>query len=162
LLARPGQEIHIADLSQILDNNVISSLRESGNSERSLAAASADAGPLLDGEAKQSYRIRLRDLRLELAEAEAMNDTGRSDRISSEIEFLEEELLRAIGLGGRDRRGASVSERIRVRVTNAIRSAIVRVSENHPAIGHHLRVSIRTGTLCSYSPDPETAPKWQL
>jgi tetratricopeptide (TPR) repeat protein len=162
LLARPCQEIHIAELSQILDHNVFSSDGGNGNSGQRPAHTSADAGPLLDEEAKRAYRTRLRDLRLELSEAEAMNDGGRTDRISSEIGFLQAELLRAIGLGGRNRRGASVSERIRVRVTNAIRSAIVRVAENHPAIGHHLRVSIRTGTLCAYYPDPKTAPSWKL
>jgi tetratricopeptide (TPR) repeat protein len=162
LLAHPGQEIHIAELSEILDRNVRESDGARGNSSHGIAAISADTGPLLDGEAKQAYRTRLRDLRLELAEAETMNDVGRSDGISAEIQFLEAELVRAIGLGGRDRRGASVSERSRVRVTNAIRSAIARVGENQPAIGHHLRVSIRTGTCCSYSPDPSVAPKWRL
>ena len=161
LLAHQGQEIPIAEISAILDSNNLES-GKNGDSSHSLAAILTDTGPMLDQEAKQAYRSRLRDLRLESAQAEAMNDTGRSDRISSEIEFLEAELVRAIGLGGRDRHGASVSERVRVRVTNLIRSAIARVGETHPVIGHHLRVSIRTGTLCSYSPEPSAAPKWRL
>jgi tetratricopeptide (TPR) repeat protein len=162
LLGNPARAIHIVELAEILDNSFDSSSGRRDANPRITSIAAADAGPVLDGEAKQAYRTRLRDLRLELEEAEAMNDSGRSDRVSTEIDFLETELVRAVGLGGRDRRAASVGERIRVRVTNAIRSAITRVGENHPAIGHHLRVSIRTGTFCSYSPDPSAAPEWRL
>jgi hypothetical protein len=162
LLARPAQEIHITELAEIIDRNSFDSVRARGDSNTRITSIATDAGPVLDVEAKQAYRSRLRDLRLELEEAEAMNDSGRSERICEEIEFLEAELVRAIGLGGRDRRAASVSERIRVRVTNAIRSSIARVEENHPAIGHHLRVSIRTGTTCCYAPEPNAAPNWSL
>jgi non-specific serine/threonine protein kinase len=162
LLARPAQEIHIAELAGIIDGNSSDSVRARSGSSLSISSIATDAGPVLDGEAKQAYRTRLRELRLELEEAEAMNDSGRGDRISAEIEFLEAELVRAVGLGGRDRRAASVSERIRVRVTNAIRSALARVEENQPAIGHHLRVSIRTGTFCSYYPDRGAAPVWRF
>ena len=163
LLGRTARAIHITELAEILDSSGFdSSIARRDANPRIASIAAADAGPVLDGEAKQAYRTRLRDLRLELEEAEAMNDSGRSDRISTEIDFLEAELVRAVGLGGRDRRAASVGERIRVRVTNAIRSAITRVGENHPAIGNHLRVSIRTGTFCSYSPDPLAAPEWRL
>ena len=163
LLGRPERAIHIVELAEILDGNGFDSNSTRRDARpRITSIAAADAGPVLDGEAKQAYRTRLRDLGLELEEAEAMNDSGRGDRISEEIAFLETELVRAVGLGGRDRRAASVSERIRVRVTNAIRSAIARVEENQPAIGHHLKVSIRTGTFCSYSPDPGVAPEWRL
>ncbi len=160
LLARPGQEVHIAEVSQILDG--FGAGVPSRNSKPGISEAAGDAGPVLDGEAKRSYRDRLRELRRELAEAEEMNDAGRRYRISAEIGFLETELVRAVGLGGRDRRGASVSERIRVRITNVIRSAIARIGENHGAMAEHLRVSIRTGTLCSYSPDPRASLKWKL
>jgi hypothetical protein len=163
LLGHPARAIHIVELAEILDGSSFdSSSARRDASPRIASIATADAGPVLDGEAKQAYRTRLRDLRLELEEAEAMNDSGRSDRVSTEIDFLEAELVRAVGLGGRDRRAASIGERIRVRVTNAIRSAITRVGESHPAMGHHLRVSIRTGTFCSYSPDPSAAPEWRL
>ncbi|MFZ0678986.1 MAG: hypothetical protein WA447_02410 [Candidatus Binatus sp.] len=163
LLGRPERAIHIVELAEILDGNGFDSNSARRDASPKIASiATADAGPVLDGEAKQAYRSRLRDLRLELEEAESMNDSGRNELISAEIDFLEAELVRAVGLGGRDRRAASVSERIRVRVTNAIRSAIARVEENQPAIGHHLKVSIRTGTFCSYSPDPGVAPEWRL
>ena len=160
LLERPGQAIHVAELAELLDRKEVDAAVMAAGSSHGGVRTLADTGPILDAEAKQAYRARLRELRRELTEAESMNDPGRCERIGAEIDFLEAELIRAVGLGGRDRRGPSVSERIRVRVTNLIRAGVASIAEHHPAMGHHLRVSIQTGTLCSYSPDPGNAPKW--
>jgi tetratricopeptide (TPR) repeat protein len=155
LLACPNQAAHVSELARIMDG--------SGAEEDVRAAAcSADAGPLLDPEAKKNYRIRLNELRDELDEARSFNDIGRVDRISSEIEFLEGEMARAVGLGGRDRRAGSISERRRVRVTNAVRSAIEQIGKNHRELAEHLKIAVRTGTLCTYRPDPASTPKWEF
>ena len=71
-----------------------------------------DAGELLDAQARADYEARLRDAREELDEAERMNDRGRAERLSEEIEFLTAELSRGFGLGGRPRR-AGCGERAR-------------------------------------------------
>ena len=52
-----------------------------------------------------------------------------------------------MGLGGRDRPTGSAAERARVNVTRALRTAIDRVTEHDPGLGHHLRTCVRTGTL---------------
>ena len=67
---------------------------------------------------------------------------------------------RAVGLGGRDRRAASASERARVSVTRAIRQAMARIGEHHPQLGEHLSRTIRTGTYCAYLPDPRAPAGW--
>jgi hypothetical protein len=72
------------------------------------------------------------------------------------------ELSRAIGLGGRDRRAASASERARINVTRAIKVALERIAEHNPALATLLTSSIRTGTFCSYTPDSRLPASWQL
>jgi hypothetical protein len=72
------------------------------------------------------------------------------------------ELSRAVGLGGRDRRAGSASERARVAVTRAVRQAMARISEQHTELGEHLDRTIRTGTYCSYLPDPRVPADWDL
>jgi hypothetical protein len=67
-----------------------------------------------------------------------------------------------VGLGGRDRRAASSAERARVNVTRAIRAALGRIAEHSPALGRHLEATVRTGTFCSYVPDPRLPLTWQL
>jgi hypothetical protein len=49
-----------------------------------------------------------------------------------------------------------------VSATRAIRVAIRLIQENDRAYGRHLAVTIKTGTFCSYVPDPEIPVVWQL
>jgi hypothetical protein len=121
-----------------------------------------DAGARLDPEAKEAYRHRLEELRSELEEAESFNDTERAARAHQEIEFLTDELAAAVGLGGRDRKAASSAERARLSVTRAIRSALARIAEQSPALGRHFEATIRTGTFCSYNPDPRVPMVWEV
>jgi uncharacterized membrane protein len=73
-----------------------------------------DAGEMLDEQSKSAYRGRLSDLREQLEEAQEQGDVERAERqAEQEIEALTRELARAVGLGGRNRRAMSASERAR-------------------------------------------------
>jgi len=136
LLQSPKREIHALELS--------------GSSE---AVDGGDAGEVIDREARDAYTKRLRDLREELAEAEDWNDVGRRDRLVSEAEELEQELTRATGLGGRERRVGSAVERARINVRRRLSLVLRRIEETSPALGKHFTESVRTGTYCAYDPD---------
>jgi hypothetical protein len=58
--------------------------------------------------------------------------------------------------------GIEESERYRVSVTRAIHGLLARVSTAHPGLGEHLARTVRTGTLCSYGPDPRVPTVWEL
>ncbi|MFD7662741.1 ATP-binding protein [Streptomyces sp. NPDC059788] len=120
-----------------------------------------DAGPALDARAKAAYRRRLRELAEELDEAERFHDTGRAEQARVELDAVTEQLAGAVGLGGRDRRAASDSERARLSVTKALKAAVKRISAHAPVLGLHLERSVRTGAYCSYAPDPATRIVWQ-
>jgi len=159
LLADPGREFHALDLAgDGLASAAQGVADESGMSVRD----SGDAGVRLDAAAKASYLARLQELRDEASEAESWNDPERAARAQQEIAFLTEELKGAVGLGGRDRREASAAERARLSVTRAMRSAIGRIAEQHAGLGGHLDVTVRTGTFCSYQPDPRVPTTWEL
>jgi tetratricopeptide (TPR) repeat protein len=106
-------------------------------------------------------RTRLRELWAELEEAERCNDPGSAARAQAEIEALTGELTRRMGLEpGSDRAGAA-SQLLRLRITKAIKAAARKISTQHPALGHHLRTTIRTGSLCTYVPDPTKPIRWR-
>jgi hypothetical protein len=117
---------------------------------------------VLDAQAKEAYRRRLAEINDDIDEAEMLGDTERASQADAEREFLIRELARAVGLGGRDRRVGSASERARASVTRVMRKAMGRISEYDPALGAHLDQSIRTGTWCAYSPDTRTPVSWKL
>jgi hypothetical protein len=121
-----------------------------------------DAGELLDRRSRDEYRAHVRELRAEIDDAATCNDLGRAERARAQLEAVERELRRAVGLGGRVRRAAARSERARVNVTKAIRAAIARIAASHPALGAHLEETVRTGTDCSYHPDPRRPTRWDV
>ena len=138
LVASPGQEFHVLQLVAPGDDD---------KGDR------GDAGVVLDGEAIQSYRRRLLDLREELEEAEGFSDVGRADRARGEIDSLTQELARGVGLGGRERRAGAAAERARTAVQKRLRNVVTRIADGLPELGTHLEHTIRTGTFCGYLPD---------
>ena len=163
LLANPGRELHALDIARGASVAAQPAARPAGNGDADgLSLDADDAGPQLDEAAKRAYRERLAELDAEVAQAESWNDSERASRAREEIAALAGELSRAVGLGGRDRRAASTSERARVSVTRAIRAAIERVGAQSPTAGEHLDLTVRTGTYCVYAPDPRAPTTWEL
>jgi hypothetical protein len=132
LLATPGTEIHALDLVG--------------------AVGGADTGELVDARARAEYRTRLSELDSRIADGD--------ERAADEREVLVAHLTAAYGLGGRPRRAGDPAERARATATWRIRDAIGRIERAHPALGRHLRASIRTGTYCAYA--PEEPRDWAL
>jgi tetratricopeptide (TPR) repeat protein len=155
LLDLPGGEVHALDLARGGGDGA-----GVGSPEELSVMADGGAGPALDATAKAAYRDRVEQLRTDLAEAGAWNDTERASRARAELEALTAELAGAVGLAGRDRPTASSAERARISVTRAIRSAMDRLSAESPALGRHLEATVRTGTYCSYTPDPRVPISW--
>ncbi len=151
LLREPGRERHALDL-----------VAAHGGGEEAARPAASDAGPILDAVSKAQYRARLEELAAELDEAEQNNDRERATRARDEREVLVEHLASAVGLGGRDRRGASDAERARVSVTRAIKAVLPRIAERSPALERHFESTLRTGQFCSYVPDPRSPLRWEL
>jgi tetratricopeptide (TPR) repeat protein len=157
LLAHPGREFHALDL--VAAESVGGARSESSPIAQLPRTALGDAGEMLDARAKSAYHRRLGEIDDDIAQARALGDTERESQADAERDFLVRELSRAVGLGGRDRRAASASERARVGVTRAIRYAMTRIGEHHPPLGAHLNLAIRTGTYCGYLPDSAPPPR---
>ena len=157
LLGDPSHELHVLDLV---------AAEMTGSVPRDLGAARSaslgDAGEMLDARAKDAYRRRLVEIEEDIADANASGDPLREAQADAEREFLVRELSRAVGLSGRGRRAGDASERARAAVTRAIRQAMVRIGEQLPELGKHLERTIRTGTYCSYMPDPRVPADWDL
>jgi len=157
LLREPGREFHVLDLA-----NVGVPLERVRRTRAEQARREGDAGPHLDATARAAYVERLRALRDDVAGAEARNDVGRREEAQREIAFLEQELARGFGLGGRERRAGSAAERARVNVARTIARALDRIREANPAAGRALDRCVRTGSFCAFEPDPDFPIEWKL
>jgi predicted ATPase len=117
---------------------------------------------MLDDTAKVAYRRRLSELREDLEEAKQVGNVGRAEQAEEEIEALTAELSRAVGLGGRNRKAASASERARQSIGKAIKPVLERIAQCDAKLGDILSHCIKTGTYCSYRPDPVFPIAWEF
>lgn len=123
LLRRAGEAVEVAELGR-----VSAAPPEPASSESSL-----------DPTARTQYRRRLSEL-------DALSDPAATER--AEAEFLRRELAGAVHV----RSSSAELERLRVRVTKAIRRAIDQIGDSSPGLGTHLRETVVTGRACSYQP----------
>jgi tetratricopeptide (TPR) repeat protein len=173
LLRNPDAEFHALDLL----GGIASQRDEGETSERvpSLPWADeelekagihisgpGDAGEMLDDQAKAAYRGRLSELREELETAKEIGEVERAEKAEQEIGVLTRELSRAFGLGGRNRRAASASERARQSVTKSIKSVLERIAQGDAALGDLFSRCIKTGTFCCYQPDADFPIVWEF
>ncbi|MBI1816711.1 MAG: AAA family ATPase [Deltaproteobacteria bacterium] len=140
LLQHPGREFHATDLA-------------------APATASATA---IEGRARTTDKQRIEDLRDQLDEATRFNDLGRASKLREEIEMFADQLAAGAGLGNRGSARAADAERARVNVTRAIKTTIKRISDGDAHLGRYLATTIKTGTYCSYRPDPRLPIRWQF
>jgi non-specific serine/threonine protein kinase len=164
LLRHPARDVHVSELfATPIDLPVpalLGNLREVGCD--AVTVGLRDAGPTLDSKAKAEYKRRIDELRKDMEEADRFNDFYRAAKTRSEMDAISEQLATAVGLGGRNRRTASNTERARCAVTKCIKKAIQKIGGAIPSLGYHLATRIKTGYFCSYNPHPERPVAWKF
>lgn len=136
LLSQPGREIASMDLI---------------SPDPAAVLGQGDAGEVLDDQARAAYRARIAELQAEIDDADAA--PGARERAQEELEALTDQLASAYGLGGRPRKSGDPVERARKAVTERIRDATAKLARENPALGRHLKASLRTGSFCAYTPE---------
>jgi hypothetical protein len=152
LVARPGVERHVLDLVDSVEG-----VSADGAPDRRTLG---DAGSVLDGRARDAYRRRIEQLRAEAGDALEAGLLESAESKQAELDQLVVQLAQAFGLGGRDRRAASVAERSRLNVTRALRSALGKVGDALPQAGPVLDRRVRTGLYCAYEPAEDDEVLW--
>jgi hypothetical protein len=160
LLYNPGREFHVRDL---LSRRVDSLTPAAEVVLDGHATREPHAGiPMLDAQAKVECQRRLNELHQQLNEAERFKDPQRKAEAQSEVQAIADYLASAVGLGGKDRKTSSDSERARSAVTKCVKNAIRKIGDAIPSLGHHLATRIKTGYFCSYNPHPERRVRWKF
>jgi hypothetical protein len=139
-MTRAGQQVHVAELY-------------SGADGATMVGGGVD--PVLDRQALQAYRRRLREIDEAVVAAEGSRpDMEAAGRLEQERARLARELTNAVGLGGRKRGLGDPAEKARKAVSARIRASIRKISAVHPALGEHLERSVTTGNFCTYESTP--------
>jgi hypothetical protein len=160
LLAHPGRSYHVTDLLAGVES---AGVGQAGQPWREPVVGGPGGGsaddPRLSARAHAEYRARLAELDGEIADAASADDPVRASLARAERDFVAAELADDRGREGPAGATADPAERARRAVGTRIRLSIERIDAVHPALGRHLRHSVRTGTFCSY--EPEVPTNWK-
>ena len=108
---------------------------------------------ILDNQAVNELKEKVRCNNKERLEAEKNNDHATMARLDGETEDIERQLRQGLTSQGKHRTFPSDNENARSAATKAIKRAIEKISEELPELGSHLTASIKTGKICSYKPN---------
>ncbi len=150
LLATPRREWHALDLVALAEGGAAPGPRRTAGHA------------FVDEQAKRAYRARLRELEQLREDAERDGRHDLADRAVEERDAIAAHLASAMGLLGQGRGWSDDAERARQSVTKTLRTAVEQIGLRAPAVAEHLRVSLRTGFFCSYSPDPASTVQWDV
>jgi hypothetical protein len=152
LIASTGVERHVLDLVDRVEGVGVA-----GDPDR---RSLGDAGPLLDVAARSAYRRRIETIRGDIDDALAAHALDHAESLQAELDQLVTQLAAAFGIGGADRVAGSATERARINVTRAIRTAVNTLGTTLPEAGASLDRRIRTGRYCAYVPEAEDQIHW--
>ncbi len=115
---------------------------------------------VLDEKSRSAYQQRIKELQIEICEAEDANDVVQTQKLNEEYERLIEHLSSSLGLNRRSRKISSAADKARSAVTLRIKDCIRKIAAKDELLGSHLTNSVKTGLLCSYRPEGEV--KWNV
>ena len=156
-LSYDGQSIQLAEVKGFLDiQKLLANPMQSFHCAELMGSVLTATGEvLLDEKAKKAYQKKILDLRQDIETAENHNDFDRLSALEEEYEKMIHHLSESLGLKGKVRQAGNPVEKARSAVTWRIRNAIAKIEIVLPLLGKHLSNSIKTGTICSYTPEQE-------
>lgn len=168
LIRHEGREFQALQLAMIVRgqrpenvNAQLSALSGEALAELGLSVSGfGDAGERLSQQAINEYRQARRDYQEDLRQAEATNDEERIAQAKAALAFLEQEVIAAVGLGGRKRKAADTKEKARKAVSIAVTRSLQSIRGDYPALYEHLDAALKCGDFFLY--EPATSPHWQL
>ena len=112
-------------------------------------------GRALGDQVAEEYRLRLDEVAAQLTATDpvaAALARAERDLLATELSLLTASAAASTTVDGADRARRLVALRIR--------TSLERLDDVLPALAHHLRCSVRTGTFCIY--EPERPERWRM
>jgi hypothetical protein len=159
LLRNQGQKMHSMKMYQAMsgfipnvDERLSKASPERIESDEGLHVDGKDAFELVDQKDIDSVKNKIKRLEDELNQAMMENDSVRENEISIKLDKLNDYLSKCT-YKGKIRTASDATERMRVSIYMAIKTAKNNIKKHHKELFNHLNKFITTGTSISYSPD---------
>jgi len=141
LLARPHQALPVEDVEKLVTGELA-------------LAAIVSGEEVVDREGLQRVWTEMRRIRAKLDRAKDDHDRAAETRYQADLDELSSEVRRCHGLNDRVRHIGDDVERLRTKITNAIRRSTRLLEDEHPPLAAHLR-TLDLGKVMAYRPAAE-------
>ncbi len=159
LLRHQGQKIHSMKMYQAMSGFIpnVDERRSGTTGKRTLKDEGLQVGdkytfPIVDQKTIDAVKNRIDQLKDEREQAMIENDSVRENEISIKLDKLNDYLSKCT-YKGKIRTASDATERMRVSIYMAIKTAKNNIKKHHKELFNHLNKFITTGTFIFYSPD---------
>lgn len=166
LLEKPNQHISAHELSKPKDDGELrrkGKLISSEQLDDEVVTTDLDSSQELVKIEKpmlEKFHERLAEIKVEIAEAKANNDSAKIMASEDDKEKIIDYLKMANQQGNLEECFADGIEKVRKRVLIAIKRVLKNIEQHNIALYYHLKNSIQTGDSCKYT--PEKPIPWEL
>jgi len=164
LLKYPGKEYHVTVLQDAVEgrefsdvSNSLSQLSASVLKEIGLSIGkSDDPVALIDKRTRRCIEEQCKKLKA-LLKANSFKNPDQRVECREDLDFCKSYLQKSTGLGGKDRKFPSNTERLRSNLNMRISKAMSIIGESNNTLWMHLKKSIILGTFVTYQPENPTS-----
>jgi hypothetical protein len=171
ILEKSGEFISCFDIEKrvdIGDSTLINTEEIKTNTRQDRSRKKNGNGPFLpakgyeiiDNQAEEEYKEKLKDLHDEYKTSIDLSDTIRKEEIESEINQLNHQLKSGRNIHGKKKTFSSDAEKCRQRVLRNYKTALKNIDKHLPELAEYLKNHINTGFSYIYEKDDST--EWTL
>jgi hypothetical protein len=115
-----------------------------------------------DNKAESQYKARLRELQETISEAEKNNDMGTYEKASEEYEAIIAFMKKDFRLKGVSRNFRDDSDKIKDKIGQAIRRAVLNIKKHDPEIANHFQKALQSINTFQQCYNPEKQIDWHF
>ena len=142
----------ISEIVPDVDNRMSEASSERIESDEGLQIDGKDGFKLVDQKTIDAVKNKIKKLEIQYNQAMTENDSVRENKISFQIKQHDDYISKHT-YKGKIRTTADATERMRISIYTAIKTAKNNIKKSHEELFKHLDNFITTGTFNSYSPD---------
>jgi len=159
LLRHQGQSLHSIKMYQMIsgivpdtDNRMSEASPERIESDEGLQIDGKDGFKLVDQKTIDAVKNKIKKLEIQYNQAMTENDSVRENEFIAELNKHKDYLSKCT-YKGKLKTVSDSTERMRISIYMAIKTAKNNIKKSHEELFNHLKKFITTGTFNSYSPD---------
>jgi hypothetical protein len=160
LVKNPGQQYHTSDINKL--DGIIENPRTCFDKNLDTNRKKSSHEIKTDEKAAKQYRTRLKELKIEREKAEQDRNMAALDKINEEFDYIDSVLKKDFSPKGTPRNFRDDSDKIKDRIVQAIRRAVLSIQKHDPEAGEHFQEALKPINSFQQCYKPDKQINWKF